>query len=301
MGKHKAPLLSLGASGTIADTLTYQRSRKLNISRTKPIPFDPQSDRQLWHRYLYHEICLYWNTLSAAEKQTWETNARPYKITGFNLFMRTELNYLAHLKLCLPFLAQAGNIAYDYSGNLNHATVFGALWGSDADGDYLDFDGVNDYLDIPISPSLNITENITVEVLFKWLYAASDTFPGLVGKGYWGFANRSWEMYIRKSNQYLAWSASYPTPFWPVPVNTLQHLTITHPKSTGIATLYVNGTLRGTLTTPFVHENRSVSIGATRRRDAGSSFLDGNIYNVMVYDAIVPQASIKMHAERFGL
>ena len=67
-----------------------------------------------------------------------------------------------------------GNIAHDSSGNNNHGILmpnfFGPKWNSSsykAGGCSLTFDGINDYVEVPSSFSLNITNAITVEAWMK--------------------------------------------------------------------------------------------------------------------------------------
>jgi hypothetical protein len=57
----------------------------------------------------------------------------------------------------------SGNIAYDASGNGNHGTIYGAKWTQGKIGGALSFDGVDDYVRVPDSDSLDITNAITIE------------------------------------------------------------------------------------------------------------------------------------------
>jgi hypothetical protein len=66
-----------------------------------------------------------------------------------------------------------GNIATDSSGNENHGTLMPAspVWTTEGIiNGALDFDGVDDYVEIPDDPSLDITNEIT---LMAWVYAES--------------------------------------------------------------------------------------------------------------------------------
>jgi len=61
----------------------------------------------------------------------------------------------------------SGTTAYDTSGNDNDGTINGATWVDGKFGRALDFDGVDDYVEIPDDSSLDITEAITIEA---WVY-----------------------------------------------------------------------------------------------------------------------------------
>ena len=115
--------------------------------RTKPTPTDPKTDRQLWHRHLYLVLCQYWNGLSTAQKTQWESDARRHHITGFNYFLRTELNKLENIALYLPLDEGTGSIATDFSGNLHHGTIYGAQWTDGKFGKCLSFDGIDDRIE----------------------------------------------------------------------------------------------------------------------------------------------------------
>jgi hypothetical protein len=80
-----------------------------------------------------------------------------------------ETKTLENLVLDLHFDEGKGFMAFDYSGNLNDGEIQGATWTSNAlYGGALSFDGVDDCVVIPNSPTINITGNqISIEV---WVY-----------------------------------------------------------------------------------------------------------------------------------
>ena len=55
------------------------------------------------------------------------------------------------LVMWLTFDEGSGNIAYDYSGNGNHGYIYGATWINGIIRKALDFDGIDDYLQVPNS------------------------------------------------------------------------------------------------------------------------------------------------------
>jgi len=178
VGKQKAPILSLGAAGTIGGTITYQHIHRTNIARKKPIPTDPQTDLQLDRRSLYRCVCYMWHSLIATEKQQWETDARRHRITGFNLYMRTYLLLLANPLALYPFAKGTGATAYDYSRNGHHAAIFGAVWKYGDFKPYLQFDGVDDKVQMPINAfNLGIAHSGAIEACIT---PAANTFRAII-------------------------------------------------------------------------------------------------------------------------
>ena len=92
MAKPKTPLLSLGARGSIGDTLTFQKRGRLTIARQKPIPTDPQTDLQLAQRQVYRDAVDAWRALTPEEKDAWRGVCPG--LTAYQCFMRSELKYV---------------------------------------------------------------------------------------------------------------------------------------------------------------------------------------------------------------
>ncbi|UCG68656.1 MAG: hypothetical protein JSV09_12745 [Thermoplasmata archaeon] len=65
----------------------------------------------------------------------------------------------------------SGNSITDETNNQNHGTKYGATWTSSGKFcNALSFDGVDDYVEVPDDPSLDITSEITIEA---WIYPRS--------------------------------------------------------------------------------------------------------------------------------
>ncbi|MBA7582582.1 hypothetical protein ES708_24514 [subsurface metagenome] len=92
MAKPKSPLLSLGARGTIADGLTFQKRGRGTIAREKPIPKDPRSAAQLAWRQKYRDAVAAWHALTPEEKEAWHGVCPG--LTGYQCFMSSELKYV---------------------------------------------------------------------------------------------------------------------------------------------------------------------------------------------------------------
>jgi len=76
--------------------------------------------------------------------------------------------------LWTEFREPDGSTAYDLSPAGNHGTIYGAQRTGFAYGRALRFDGVDDYVEIPDSPSLDITGDFTIAL---WLNAPDMTAP----------------------------------------------------------------------------------------------------------------------------
>lgn len=83
MAKLKNPLLSFNARGKLADILAFKRRLSTNIVEKLPFPKDAKSPPQLAWRHMFNKCVDLWHTLSAAEKQAWESAARPHHMTGY--------------------------------------------------------------------------------------------------------------------------------------------------------------------------------------------------------------------------
>lgn len=87
MVKLKTPLLSLGARGRLTRAITFLRRRKQAMAEKTPVIKDAKSLAQLSWRHMYQKAVALWHALSAAEKEEWESLARPRHMTGFAWFM----------------------------------------------------------------------------------------------------------------------------------------------------------------------------------------------------------------------
>jgi len=87
------------------------------------------------------------------------------------------------------FAELKGDKVYDLSGNGNHGTVYGAVWRGGPLIGALSFDGVDDYIEIPDSPSINVANNskFTVETLFNPLSWADNTYLRILYAYSFGF------------------------------------------------------------------------------------------------------------------
>ena len=120
MAKPKSPLLSLGARGTIADSLTFQKRGRATIAREKPIPENPRSEAQLAQRQVYRDAISAWRALTAEGKEAWR-GVCP-SLSPYHCFMRSELKYVA------PLPPELTLYQYYNTGDATHFTVNDTSW-----------------------------------------------------------------------------------------------------------------------------------------------------------------------------
>lgn len=180
--------------------------------------------------------------------------------------------------LALNFNEGSGNMVKDKSKYGNHGTVYGATWvDSPVSGKALSFDGVDDYVNVPDAPSLDITDGITLECWAKWP-------TGQAGQ----------DLYVVKRNAYYLSIASGPKIaicYWysggfvlvigntVLQNNTLYHLVAVFDGSNFIA--YVNGVEdgRAAATNPIITNNEPLIIGGYAPYQAFGILDEIRIYN----------------------
>jgi len=84
----------------------------------------------------------------------------------------------------------AGTVAHDTSGQASHGNMLpnpnGPTWSTGKWGKGLQFDGLDDYVDVGNPSSLDITGNqVTAEAWVKWAQPQSG-YPGIVDREYSG-------------------------------------------------------------------------------------------------------------------
>jgi hypothetical protein len=90
----KGPLFSLGASGTIADTLVYYERMGVACCREHVQPSNPNSADQQHVRGIFTMAVQAWqNTLSAANQTAWHDDAnRAPNWSGFNFHNKSYID-----------------------------------------------------------------------------------------------------------------------------------------------------------------------------------------------------------------
>jgi len=131
-----------------------------------------------------------------------------------------------------------GTIAYDYSGNDNDGTIYGANWTDGKFGKALSFDGVDDYVEVPDSESLDITDAITIEA---WIKTNTSGVVQVVLNKNFAYQLRVAEN-LRITGYVYTDSWHYINSYSSIEPNVWYHIVLTYDKSlaSGNLKLYIN-------------------------------------------------------------
>ncbi|MBA7566889.1 hypothetical protein ES708_08588 [subsurface metagenome] len=113
MSKLKNPLLSLSGKGALGKAISFVQRGHRSIAEKKPEVPDAKTLAQLSWRHMYQKAVALWHALSAAEKQEWESLARPKHMTGFAWFVSQALKPNPGLYLPLQGGKMQGDIDMD--------------------------------------------------------------------------------------------------------------------------------------------------------------------------------------------
>lgn len=91
MAKITAPLLSLGASGTIGGTMTFGRWRGIPYVRQRVTPANPRSTAQVLTRDIFANMGLRWKQAGTLARAPWNRFAVGQKFVGRNAYMGQNL------------------------------------------------------------------------------------------------------------------------------------------------------------------------------------------------------------------
>ena len=91
MSKVKGPLLSISASGKIADSIVFGKWKGVKYARAYMAPpYNPQSSAQTAQRTKFSAAVALWQGKDASVKSDWNARAQAlgYNMSGFNFFVQ---------------------------------------------------------------------------------------------------------------------------------------------------------------------------------------------------------------------
>lgn len=82
--------MSLGASGSVAKTITFASWKGRSYVRRLVIPANPRSAAQVASRAIIAFLSQAWKNISALNQATWQTRADAMKVSPFNAYTSTN-------------------------------------------------------------------------------------------------------------------------------------------------------------------------------------------------------------------
>lgn len=100
MVKLYGPLMSLDASGTIGDAVTFSKWKGRHYARERVIPANPRSGAQVGRRAMFTQLTRDYSNLSGANLASWQPLADQLVASKFNAFLSENMknwhNFLAY-------------------------------------------------------------------------------------------------------------------------------------------------------------------------------------------------------------
>jgi len=190
----------------------------------------------------------------------------------------------------------AGDVVKDYSPHGNHGKIYGANWVDGHWGWALSFDGIDDYVEIPHSPS----QNVKRFTIILWLYPREWKYTALIMKSADDWVkNFNFGVWLGTEATVLYGHGDGTTFFWKkapaniLSLNTWNHIALTYDGLNYI--LYVNGTVKDTATTSIVPLESSANI--LLMSNVKKHTVNGMIGTVYIYNRALTEREIRYHYE----
>lgn len=91
MVKLFAPAMSLDATGTVADAMTFSKWKGRNYLRKRSAPSNPKTGLQVGIRSMFGFLTANWDAITTTRKATWSTLAQARNISNFNAYVASNV------------------------------------------------------------------------------------------------------------------------------------------------------------------------------------------------------------------
>jgi hypothetical protein len=210
---------------------------------------------------------------------------------------------------------QKGLVAYymfngnanDESGNKNNGKIAGATFIADKSGKpdkALYFDGMDNYVEIPGTPTINITGSLTVSC---WIYPHSvENYVAWVAKTNNNGTTSQWRFGFGDSGTEI-WGLTFWNSNWfgyntnkkSIPLNTWSHVILVADQVQHIAYLYLNGELIDSIKDIKEFEGSNDPLFIGHQKD-DYVFFDGLIDEVRIYNRTLSTDEVKELYKQFN-
>jgi len=211
-----------------------------------------------------------------------------YKVIG------TQTLGLRGLVLWLKFNEGSGNIAYDSSFYNNQGTIYGATWTDGKFGKALSFDGVDDYVEVPLTNSLK-PQSLTITA---WIYPEDFSTNSAILRT--AGTNYGYFLYVGKTTKKLLFMLGNGTDSQWMSGNTAlsenqwYFVTVTYDTLTDTVKIYINGQLDAEYTYSYdtiAYTGTYLTIGSVWKQ---YQFWKGVIDEVRIFNRALSENEIKM-------
>jgi len=190
----------------------------------------------------------------------------------------------------------SGSIVNDASGSGNHGTITGAVWTSGQFESGLQFDGVDDFVQVSDHPSLHLTDEGTISA---WVYpnsrrsfdriiAKDESSPGRNDAFVISLGNTADRIQIAYKNYQ---TEGFYTPVGSLSLNQWHHIAFVF--TTSAVQFYIDGVLQSLSGAGTINYGGNENLRIGIRGDGVQDF-DGIIDNVRIYNLALNTSEIQM-------
>ena len=187
----------------------------------------------------------------------------------------------------------SGTMVYDSSGNDNNGTIHGAKWDAGKYGQALQFNGQDNYVEVPTSDSLEIDTNVTIAAWIYWI-DAGDGWQGILSKGPMSGPGENYSLFVNRDGRFFHFvlalnvgRVQQNSPNNSVVPNEWQHVCCTWDGS--VTRIYITGEVAMEMdqVATIIPSTLPLRIG---HREASSHYWNGIIDEVRIYNHALTEA-----------